>query len=86
MGKTIEEEAAELNLDPLVVAFLDADSPDERLQILSDLHKDITNEQIDVMSMALDEIIPDGDVYDRYDALRGVLLTRKRFESSRLRS
>lgn len=86
MGKTIEEEAAELNMDPLVVAFLDADSPDERLQILSDLHKDITNEQLDVMSMALDEIIPDGDVYDRYDALRGVLLTRKRFESSRLRS
>ena len=86
MGKTIEEEAAELNMDPRVVAFLDADSPDERLQILSDLHKDITNEQLDVMSMALDEIIPDGDVYDRYDALRGVLLTRKRFESSRLRS
>ena len=86
MGKTIEEEAAELNMDPLVVAFLDADTPDKRLQILGDLHKDVTNEQIDIMCMALDEMIPGGDVYDRYDALRDILLTRKRFESSRLRS
>ena len=85
MGKSIEEEARELNLNPLVVAFLDADTPDKRLQILDELHRDITDDQIDLMAMALDFKIPEGDVYDRYLSLRDLLLTKKRFESGRLR-
>lgn len=85
MGKSIEEEAKELNLNPLVVAFLDADSPDKRLRILDDLHRDITDSQIDLMAMAMDAQIEEGDIYDRYISLRNLLLTKKRFESSRLR-
>ena len=85
MNKSIEEEAKELNLNPLVVAFLDADSPDERLRILDDLHRDITDEQIDLMAMAMDAKIEEGDIYDRYISFRNLLLTKKRFESSRLR-
>ena len=85
MGKSIEEEAKELNLNPLVVAFLDADSPDERLRILDDLHRDITDDQIDLMAMAMDAKIEEGELYDRYLSLRNLLLTKKRFESGRLR-
>ena len=85
MGKSIEEEAKELNLNPLVVEFLDADSPDKRLAILDDLHRDITDSQIDLMAMAMDAKIEEGDIYDRYLSLRSLLLTKKRFESSRLR-
>lgn len=85
MGKSIEEEAKELNLNPLVVAFLDADSPDARLRILDDLHRDITDDQIDLMAMAMDAQIEEGDIYDRYISLRNLLLTKKRFESGRLR-
>lgn len=85
MGKSIEEEARELNLNPLVVAFLDADSPEARLRILEDLHRDITDSQIDLMAMAMDAKIEEGDIYDRYISLRNLLLTKKRFESARLR-
>lgn len=86
MQKTIEEEAKELGMDPRVVMFLDADSPEKRLQILDELHHDITDDQIDICAMAVDAKIPAGDIYDRYAALRDVLMTRQRFESNRLRS
>ncbi|MBR5969163.1 MAG: DUF1653 domain-containing protein [Lachnospiraceae bacterium] len=85
MGKTIDEEAEELNLDRRVVAFLDADSTDERLKILDDLRMNITDEQIDICAMALDMNIPQGSVEDRFYSLRDLLLTRQRFESNRLR-
>ena len=86
MGKTIEEEARELGMDERVVAFLDADSPEKRLAILDDLHRDITDDQIDICAMAVDAKIPAGEIYERDGALRDVLLTRQRFESNRLRS
>lgn len=85
MSKTIEEEAEELNLDKRVVAFLDADSTDERLSILDDLRNGITDEQIDICAMALDANIREGSTEDRFFSLRDLLLTRKRFEASRLR-
>lgn len=85
MGKTIDEEAEELNLDRRVVAFLDADSTDERLKILDDLRQGITDEQIDICAMALDTNIPEGPVEERFYSLRDLLTTRQRFEASRLR-
>ncbi|MBR0090923.1 MAG: DUF1653 domain-containing protein [Lachnospiraceae bacterium] len=85
MSKTIEEEAEELNLDKRVVAFLDADSTDERLKILDDLRNGITDDQIDICAMALDANIREGSTEDRFFSLRDLLLTRKRFEASRLR-
>ena len=84
--KTIEEEARELNMDPRVVAFLDSDSSEKRLQILGSMSRDITDDQIDICAMAVDVKIGDGEIYDRYTALRDSLLTRMRFETNRLRS
>ncbi len=86
LDKSIEDEAAELNLDPLVVKFMDAFSSTDRLSILEKLRPTITNEMIDIMAMAVDTEIREGDVLDRYSELKDYLLTKEKYETNRLRS
>lgn len=80
--QTVGEEE---KLDPLVVEFLDSDSYEQRLNILAGLHHRITNEMITTMAIACDIEVEDGDVEERYEALRTCLLTLERYECNRLR-
>ena len=81
-----QEEAAEvLNIDPLVLEFLDAGSYEERLNILAALHHRITDDMINTMAIAVDIEIKEGDIEDRYAELRRCLLLYDKFECSRLR-
>ena len=86
-AESIQEEAEKLNIDPMVLEFLDARSYEERLKILSQLRPRITDSMINVMSIAADVEIKDGDIEERFDELRTCLSTRQRYESrsSRLR-
>ena len=86
MSKSVSEEASDLNIDPLVIEFLDADLAVDKNAILSKLRPVITNDMIDVMAMSLGVVINEGDVYDRFNELRTCLSTIEKFESSRLRS
>ena len=65
--------------------FLDADSYEKRLNILAGLHHRITNDMITTMAISCDVEINDGDVEDRYEALKNCLVTFQRYESTRLR-
>lgn len=80
--ETVEEEPA---LDPMILEFLDSDSYEQRLNILAGLHHRITDEMITTMAIACDVEIEDGDIEERYEALRACLLTLDRYECSRLR-
>ena len=84
-GESIQEEAEKLNIDPMVLEFLDASSYDERLGILAALHHRITDDMINVMAMATDIEVGEGDVEERYAQLRNCLLKLERFECNRLR-
>ena len=86
MEKSVDEEAEELNLDPLVIEFMDADLAADKNDILSKLRPIITNDMIDIMAMSLGVVVNEGDVYDRFNELRTCLTTMEKFESSRLRS
>lgn len=77
-----EEEPA---LDPMVIEFLDADSYEQRLNILAGLHHRITNEMITTMAIACDIEINDGDMEERYESLKSCLLTLEKYECNRLR-
>lgn len=81
-GKDAEEECV---LDPQVLAFLDADGYEERLNILTGLHHRITDEMITTMAIACDVEIGAGDVEERYEALKTCLVTRRRYECTRIR-
>ncbi len=81
-GKQAEEI---INIDPLVMEFLDADSYEERLNILAALHCRITDEMINTMSVAIDVEINEGDIEERYEALKTCLVTLEKYECNRLR-
>lgn len=81
----VEEEKEELNIDPLVLEFLDAGSYEERLNILSALHHRITDDMINTMAMAVDLEIGGGDTEERFEELRTCLLTFEKYECNRLR-
>lgn len=78
-----QEEAFEL--DPGLVEFLDADSYEKKLQILSSLHNRITDAMIDTMAVSLDTEVKEGDIEMRYAEIRNCLITMERFECNRLR-
>ena len=80
-----EDGGEELSLDPLVLEFLDAGEYEERLNILAGLHHRITDDMITTMAIACDVEIGEGDVEERYEALKTCLLTLQRYECSRLR-
>ena len=80
-----EEQQEELNIDPLVLEFLDAGTYEERLNILSALRHRITDDMINTMAMAVDVEIDDGDTQDRFEELRTCLLTFEKYECNRLR-
>lgn len=72
-------------LDPLVLEFLDADSYEEKLNILAGLHHRITNEMITTMAISCDIEVNDGGPEERYEELKNCLLTMEKFECNRLR-
>ena len=82
-AQPVEDE--EPALDPLVLEFLDADSYEEKLNILAGLHHRITNEMITTMAIACDIEVNDGEPEDRYEELKNCLLTMEKFECNRLR-
>ncbi len=75
----------ELNIDPLVLQFLDAGSYERRLEILSMLHCRIDHNMINTMAVAVDVEINDGELEDRYEELKNCLLIFEKFEGNRLR-
>ena len=75
----------QLNIDPLVMEFLEADTYESRLNILAALRHRITDEMINTMAMAVDLEIKEGDVEERYEELKNCLLTFEKYECNRLR-
>lgn len=84
-GMANVEEAEQLNLDPQVLEFLDADSYEQRLNILAGLHHRITDDMITTMAVACDIEVPDGETEMRYASLKSCLLTLEKYECNRLR-
>lgn len=76
---------AEQQLDPMVLAFLDAASYERKLEILAGLQPRITDDMITTMAVACDVEVPDGTVSERYRGLQNCLVTLEKYECNRLR-
>lgn len=73
-------------LKPLVEAFLDADTVDERRRILVDMQDIVDQDDITIMATVMDiEIDQELDLPERYRQLMYCLDTKGRFETLRLR-
>lgn len=78
-------DSQELQLDPALLQFLDADTYEDRLNILTGLRHRITDDMITTMAISCDIEVEPGDLEERYEALRNCLLTLERYECNRLR-
>lgn len=79
------EKDTEPGIDPMVLAYLDADTCKEKLQILMTMKDRLTDEMINTMAIAVDVEVKPGDITERYEELKYCLATRERFECRRLR-
>ena len=80
-----EEAEEELNLDPMLVEFLDADTYEDTLNIVVGLHSRITDDMLNTMAVSLDLELEEGELEDRYMTLKNCIVTLEKYECNRLR-
>lgn len=72
--------------DDKMMAFFDADSWEEKYNILVSMRDSINDIMIDCMAASLDTVIDEGPMEKRYDTLKATVQTRQKYEiASRLR-
>lgn len=79
-----EPDAEEISLDPAVLEFLDADSLEEKLNILAGVHHRITDEMLVTMAVVSDVELNKGSTEEKYAELQECLLTKAKYEIKRL--
>lgn len=71
--------------NPALLDFLDADTLEEKYQIIKSLQHSITDRLIDDFAVTLDLVIPEGRLDDRYQQLLSSVRTMQKFETNRFR-
>jgi len=70
-------------IDPLILEFLDAETTLEKKNILAALHHRITDDMINTLAVALDVVVEEGELEERYRQLKTCLDTIDRYEIER---
>ena len=78
------ESDVEEQIDPWLLRFLDTDTMEEKYQIVCDIKNDITDRLIDDLSVAVDVVIPERKLSDRYEQLKYCIRTRQKYEQTSL--
>ncbi len=73
------------NIDPRVIAFLDARNYDEKLSILQNMRRDVTDEMINTMAFGIDIELNEGTCEEKYNELLNCVMLKEKFECNRLR-
>lgn len=68
-----------------ILLFLDADTYDEKWDLLGTVHEFLSDHLINTLAASMDVVIEDGDLENRFDELRNCVSTRRRYEIDRRR-
>lgn len=79
------ETSREGEINPDLLAFLEAEGYKAKIEVLQMIRKRITTELLQTMGMSLDFSVGDGELEDQYDALMFYLETHAKYEGNRLR-
>ena len=65
--------------------FLDADTYEDKLNILVGLQSRITDDMLNTIAVSLDLELEEGELEERYQTLKNCLITLEKYECNRLR-
>ena len=79
------ESPVEPQPDPGLLAFLDADSYEEKLEVFALLEGKVDLHMLNAIAASLDLELSEGSLEEQYDTLKSCLMTLERYECNRLR-
>ena len=79
------ESPVEPQPDPGLLAFLDADSYEEQLEVFASLEGKVDLHMLNAIAASLDLELSEGSLEEQYDTLKSCLMTLERYECNRLR-
>ena len=79
------ENSVEPQPDPGLLAFLDADSYEEKLEVFASLEGKVDLHMLNAIAASLDLELSKGSLEEQYDTLKSCLMTLERYECNRLR-
>ena len=72
--------------NPQLIKFLDADTLEEKYNILVSMSDTITDRLLDDMAVVMDVVLPAAPLMERYEDLKNIIRTRQHYEfANRLR-
>ena len=79
------ENSVEPQPDPGLLAFLDADSYEEKLEVFASLEGKVDLHMLNAIAASLDLELSEGSLEEQYETLKSCLMTLERYECNRLR-
>ena len=79
------ENSVEPQPAPGLLAFLDADSYEEKLEVFASLEGKVDLHMLNAIAASLDLELSEGSLEEQYDTLKSCLMTLERYECNRLR-
>ena len=79
------ESPVEPQPDPGLLAFLDAESYEEKLEVFAALEGKADLHMLNAIAASLDLELSEGSLEEQYDTLKSCLMTLERYECNRLR-